>query len=267
MTGADRFVGGEASALIHWIESSLPTPTRTPPRLYERGLGGRPTLVQNVETLAHLALIARYGATWFRAVGTTQHPGSMLVTILGAVNRPCVAEIAIGTPIQQVLSLADGESAPLQALLLGGYFGTWVPAPAAHLPFSSAGLAPIGASVGAGLIAALPNDVCGLVETAKVVRYLADESAGQCGPCLFGLDAIAGELQRLAEGSTSDQSTLRRWLGQVEGRGACKHPDGVIRLIRSAITVFGSELARHAQGWCCATRTASILPVPPRTLR
>ena len=267
MTGADRFVGGEASALIHWVERGLPTPTRTPPRLSERGLGGRPTLVQNVETLAHLALIARYGAAWFRAVGTTEHPGSMLVTLLGAVNRPRVYEIATGTNIQEILSLAGGASAPLQALLLGGYFGTWVPASAAQLPLSSAGLAPVGASVGAGLIATLPDDACGLVETAKVVRYLADESAGQCGPCLFGLDAIAGELQRLAQGSTSDQATLRRWLGHVEGRGACKHPDGVARLIRSAITVFGPELARHAQGWCCATRSASILPVPPRILR
>ena len=230
MTGADRFVGGEASALIDWVERGIPTPTRTPPRLSERGLGGRPTLVQNVETLAHLALIARYGAPWFRAVGTPQQPGSMLVTILGAVNQPCVHEIAIGTPSQQVLSLAGGASAPLQALLLGGYFGTWVPAAAAaDLPFSSAGLAALGASVGAGLIAALPDDACGLVETARVVRYLADESAGQCGPCLFGLDAIAGELQRLAEGRTSDLSTLRRWLGQVDGRGACHHPDGVIQ--------------------------------------
>jgi NADH:ubiquinone oxidoreductase subunit F (NADH-binding) len=266
MTGADRFVGGEASALVHWIERGIPTPTRTPPRLSERGLGGRPTLVQNVETLAHLALIARYGASWFRGVGTPQEPGSMLVTILGAVNQPCVQEIAIGTPIQEVLNRASGASAPLQALLLGGYFGTWVPAAAAaELPFSSAHLASLGASVGAGLIAALPKDVCGLAETARVVRYLADESAGQCGPCLFGLDAIAGELQRVAEGRTSDLSTLRRWLGQVDGRGACHLPDGAIGLIRSALDIFGPELEQHAQGWCCATRKATILPVPPRT--
>src|ERR1022692_3513991 len=163
MTGADRFVGGEASALIHWVERGIATPTRTPPRLSERGLGGRPTLVQNVETLAHLALIARYGAPWFRAVGTPQQPGSMLVTILGAVNQPCVHEIAIGTPIQQALSLAGGASAPLQALLLGGYFGSWVSATAAaDLPFSSAGLAILDADVGAGLIAALPETARGL---------------------------------------------------------------------------------------------------------
>lgn len=265
MTAADRFVAGEASAVVHWIEDGVPTPTRKPPRVSERGLGGRPTLVHNVETLAHLALIGRYGASWFRAVGTPAEPGSMLVTILGAVNQPCVCEIAIGTSLQETLSLAGGAAAPLQALLLGGYFGNWASAAAAvTLPFSSAGLAVLGAGVGAGLIAALPEDACGLIETARVVRYLADESAGQCGPCLFGLDAIAGELQRVAEGRTSDLSALRRWLGQVDGRGACQHPDGVIRLIRSALAVFGPELGQHAQGWCRATRTASVLPVPPR---
>jgi NADH:ubiquinone oxidoreductase subunit F (NADH-binding) len=265
MTAADRFVAGEASAVVHWIEDGAPTPTSKPPRLSERGLGGRPTLVHNVETLAQLALIARYGASWFRAVGTPEQPGSMLVTILGAVNQPRVHEIAIGTSVQEVLSLAGGASAPLQALLLGGYFGSWVSATAAaDLPFSSAGLAILDADVGAGLIAALPEDACGLVETARVVRYLADESAAQCGPCRFGLDAIAGEFQRLAEGRTSDLSLLRRWLGQVDGRGACRHPDGVVRLIRSALAVFGPELGQHAQGWCCATRAADVLPIPPR---
>ena len=265
VAGAGRFVGGEASAVVHWIERGVPTPTARPPRLSERGLGGKPTLVQNVETLGHLALIARYGASWFRALGTAREPGTMLVTILGAVNEPCVHEIAIGTPVGDVLRLAGGPSAPLQALLLGGYFGRWADAVAsAPLPFSAAGLAPVGGGIGAGLIAALPADACGLAETARVVRYLADESAGQCGPCLFGLDAVAGEVRRLAEGRTSSLATLRRWLGQVEGRGACSHPDGTVGLIRSALTVFAAELEQHAEGWCCATRTGAVLPVPPR---
>ena len=190
----------------------------------------------------------------------------MLVTILGAVREPCVREIATALPDRlQVLSLAGGPSAPVQALLLGGYFGTWVSAAmAASLPFSSEGLAVLGAGPGAGLIAALPQDACGLAETARVARYLADESARQCGPCLFGLDAIAGELQRLAEGRTSDPSLLRRWLGQVDGRGACSHPDGAAGLVRSALDVFKPELGQHARGWCRATRTATVLPVPPR---
>jgi len=166
------------------------------------------------------------------------------------------------------LGLAGGASAPLQALLLGGYFGTWVSAAAAvALRFSSEGLAALDASTGVGLIAALPDDACGLAETARVVRYLADESAGQCGPCLFGLDAVAGEFLRLADGSTSDLAALQRWLGQVDGWGACSHPDGTAALIRSAIAAFGPELEQHAHGWCCATRTASVLPVPPRRKR
>ncbi len=265
VTAADRFVGGEASAVIHWIERGIPTPTRTPPRTSQRGLGGRPTLVQNVETLAHLALIGRYGAAWFRAVGTPQEPGSLLVTILGAVHEPGVFEAAIGTPVTDVLGLAGGASAPPQALLIGGYFGSWVSATAAaKLPFSSAGLATLGASVGAGLVAALPADACGLAETARVARYLADESAGQCGPCRFGLAGVAGQVEQIAAGRTADLSTLRRWLGQVAGRGACSHPDGAVQLIRSALEVFGPERARHAQGWCCGTGTADVLPVPVR---
>ena len=126
VTAADRFVGGEASAVVHWIERGIPAPTPTPPRLSARGLGGRPTLVQNVETLAHLALIGRFGASWFRSAGTAAEPGTMLVTVLGAVREPCVQEIAVGTLVGEILDMAGGESAPLQALLIGGYFGRWV---------------------------------------------------------------------------------------------------------------------------------------------
>jgi NADH:ubiquinone oxidoreductase subunit F (NADH-binding) len=259
---ADRFVAGEASAVVHWIEQGVPAPIASPPRVGERGLRGAPTLVQNVETLAHLALIARYGAAWFRSVGAPDEPGSMLVTVLGAVREPVCAEIAIGAGIGRALDLAGGRSAPLQALLLGGYFGDWVSATVAmDRPFSSAGLADLGAGPGAGVIAALPADACGLKETARVVRYLAGESAGQCGPCRFGLAAIAGQVERLAHGPRADPGLLHRWLGQVDGRGGCAHPSGVVRLIRSALRVFEAELRQHAMGWCCGT--AGVLPVPP----
>jgi NADH:ubiquinone oxidoreductase subunit F (NADH-binding) len=262
IAAASGFVAGEASAVVHWAERGIPTPTATPPRLAERGLGGAPTLVQNVETLAHLALIARYGSCWFRSVGTPREPGSMLVTVLGAVREPGVLEIAIGTPVSEILDLAGGPAGALRALLLGGYFGTWVDAEAASaVPFSSAGLADLGAGIGAGLIAALPDAACGLAETAHVVRYLAGQSAGQCGPCLFGLDAIAGEMQRLADGRTTDPGPLARWLGQVDGRGACRHPDGAVRLVRSTLEQFTGELRLHARGRCSGT--LRVLPVPP----
>lgn len=265
LTGAGRFVAGEATALVNWVEHGIPLPTRVPPRISEHGLGGRPTLVQNVETLAHLALIVRHGAAWFRSVGTPDEPGSMLVTVLGAVQRPAVYETEIGVPISAVLARAGGPAAPLAALLIGGYSGSWVDQSAAMaLPFSAAGLHPAGASPGAGLIAALPASACGLAETARIARYLATESAGQCGPCLFGLDSIAADLDALAAGLPFSLGRLHRWLGQVDGRGACHHPDGAVRMIRSALRIFAAETAQHARGWCCGTRPAGVLPVPAR---
>lgn len=263
---ADGFVAGEASAVVNWLAGGPPVPIQIPPRLAQHGLHGRPTLVQNAETLAHVALIARYGARWFRELGTVAEPGSMLITVIGAVREPGVREIEIGVPVTDVLATAGGPDRPLRALLIGGYFGTWVPWPeTASLPFSVAGLAVVGAAPAAGLVAALPAGACGLAETARVARYLADESAGQCGPCVFGLDSIARELGRAAAGQSASMPLLRRWLGQVDGRGACRHPDGAVRLIRSGLDVFGAELDLHARGWCSATDVDPVLPIPRRS--
>jgi NADH:ubiquinone oxidoreductase subunit F (NADH-binding) len=260
-----RYVASEQSSIVQYLGGGPAKPTFAPPRPHERGVRGLPTLVNNVETLAHLALITRYGAGWFRGVGTPAEPGSMLVTLAGAVRDPGVHEIAIGTPVADVLALGGGAAAALSALLVGGYFGSWVDAErASKLAFSTDGLGALGAGVGAGLLAALPADACGLVETARITRYLADESAGQCGPCVFGLDAIAGQLERLADGRGPALAKLTRWIGQVgSGRGACKHPDGTIRMVVSALELFDAEVDRHLAGWCSAAgHKHGILPVP-----
>jgi NADH:ubiquinone oxidoreductase subunit F (NADH-binding) len=125
----------------------------------------------------------------------------------------------------------------------------------------------VGAGVGAGLIAALPVGACGLTETARIARYLADESAGQCGPCVFGLDAIAGQMERLAVGRGADLAKLDRWIGQIgSGRGACKHPDGTVAMVASALRAFEDEVRQHLRGRCTATKAQQgVLPVPPRS--
>jgi NADH:ubiquinone oxidoreductase subunit F (NADH-binding) len=259
---AGRFVGGEATAVANWVANGTAVPLSTPQRLTDGGPTGRPTLVQNVETLAHLALIGRHGADWFRALGTPTEPGSMLVTVIGAVRRPGVYEIPLGIALGRILDLAGGLPVELNAILLGGYSGTWAAPDAVDLPFSKAGLAAAGAAPGAGLIAALPADVCGLVETTRVADYLAAESAGQCGPCVFGLAAIAAEIARIAAGRPSNVAALHRWLDQVDGRGGCGHPSGVVRFVRSALHAFAAEIASHNAGWCCGSSRRTVLPVP-----
>src|SRR5262249_59646064 len=144
MTAASGFVAGEASALVNWVGRGIRLLTAAPRRVPEGGLRGPPTLVQNVETLAHLALIARHGARWFRSLGTPAEPGSMLITVIGAVRRPGVYEVEIGRAVGEALEVAGGPAAPLGALLIGGYFGTWAdPATAGPLPLSAAGQRPV----------------------------------------------------------------------------------------------------------------------------
>jgi len=122
-----RYVVGEETALIHWLNGGDAKPTTTPPRPFERGMGGRPTVVLNVETLAQVALVARFGAEWFCRAGTPEEPGTVLMTVGGAVSRPGVYEVGLGSPLTTVLGSA-GVAETSVAVLLGGYFGTWMPA-------------------------------------------------------------------------------------------------------------------------------------------
>jgi NADH:ubiquinone oxidoreductase subunit F (NADH-binding) len=260
------YVASEETAVIHFLNGGEAKPTFTPPRPFEAGVRGRPTLVNNVETLAHVAAIARRGAAWFREVGDPDEPGTLLVTVSGAGIQHRVGEVATGTPIGEVLERAGVELGGTAAVLVGGYFGTWLPTDlAAQLPLSHHALHAAGGALGAGILVALPADRCGLQETARVARYLAAHNAGQCGPCLNGLPRIADALAHLAHGRWDDRwwPALERWMAVVPGRGACRHPDGAVRFAASALTVFASDLAAHRAGRPCAgAAAAAFLPVP-----
>ena len=249
------FVTGEETALVSALEGRDAKPTFTPPRPFERGLRGAPTLVQNVETLAHVALIARHGPDWFRALGTWEEPGSALFTVSGAVGRPGVYEAAFGTPIRALVDQAGGVRGAPGAFLLGGFFGSWVdPAAAQGLALLDADLAQAGAALGAGAVVVLPAAACGLDQSARVTRYLAEESAGQCGPCVHGLSSLAGALEVLADGRGDSRRDALRWLEQVRGRGACRHPDGAARFVESSLEVFADEVELHLRGRCSGRR-------------
>jgi NADH:ubiquinone oxidoreductase subunit F (NADH-binding) len=251
----EAFVSGEESAVVNRISGGPGLPTDTPRRVVEVGVDGRPTLVQNVETLAQLALLARYGADWFRSVGTPDDPGTFLATISGAVHRPGVFELEHGIALGDALAMAGGGTEPLQAVLAGGYHGAWLPLPElAGLPLSRTAMRPYGASPGAGVLVALPASACPVAETAAIVRYLAGQSARQCGPCLNGLPTLADTVERLARHGRDPQlpAELQRLSRLVAGRGACHHPDGTVRLVRSLLRTFEPEVAAHVAGRCTA---------------
>jgi NADH:ubiquinone oxidoreductase subunit F (NADH-binding) len=254
-----RYLAGQETALVRWINGGEVRPNVVPPRPARRGVGGRPTLVSNAETLAHLALLARFGVEWWRS-----DPGeTTLVTLSGAVERPGVDEVPIGTPIDAVVAAAGGDARAGNGILIGGYFGAWLPPTAAGTALRDEALAPWGAALGAGVIVVLPADVCALRETARVVHWLVDQRAQQCGPCIHGLPAIAGALDAVVSGDRDGRATddLARWTGMVDGRGACRLPDGAARLVRSALSVFAADVDAHRRRGACR-ESSPVLPTP-----
>ncbi len=259
----ERFLAGEESAVVAAMSNRRAVPRDKARRVTEYGVAGLPTLVHNVETLAHLALVARNGADWFRELGTAEDPGTFMSTLSGAVARPGVLEAPYGTTIGDMVMLAGGATEQLSAVLVGGFHGAWLPGPVAErLPMTRAGLAPWGASPGAGVLVALPETSCGLTKTGAMLAYLAAESAGQCGPCRFGLPAMAATWDELVacSGDPALPARVRRLACLVEGRGACHHPDGTARMVRSALHVFADEVVQHLRGYCTVVsrRTAPL---------
>ena len=273
----DRFLAGQETAVVNTILGrQRATPSFAGVRsIREQGVGGRPTLVQNVETLAHVALVARYGAGWFRTAGTPECPGTALLTVTGRWEQPRVIEVPLGVPLASALQLGPDEERRAQAVLLGGYGGGWITtAEATTMPLNEEAARRAGSSIGAGVVALLPSGLCPLAEVSRVVGYMEGEGAGQCGPCVNGLAGLATTVERLAfrpsalRGGIQDIPVL---CDLVDGRGACRHPDGVARFVRSALRVFGEHAALHLQRGPCRSGNEPFLPLPqtrpPRSTR
>lgn len=258
----EAFVSGQETAVVAAIEGRPARPRSAPPPTRVHGVGGRPTLVQNVETLAQLALLARFGVEWFRRAGTDEDTGTRLHTVSGAVRRPGVYELAGGATLESALAAAGGPAEEIQAVLVGGYHGGWVPwaDSTRALPLSRSALRDYDAAPGAGVVIALSARRCGVRAGADITAYLAGENAGQCGPCRNGLPDLAALLDELANGTATLRTVaeLERVLPMVDGRGACSHPSGTARQVRSTLRTFAADVDRHLSGGCLATEKGRI---------
>ncbi|HSO93556.1 MAG TPA: SLBB domain-containing protein, partial [Candidatus Dormibacteraeota bacterium] len=193
------YVAGEESAAVNFVQSGVARPTTTPPRPFERGVRGRPTLVQNIESLSMAALIAQYGERWYRGLGRGTARGLGLVTVSGAVSRPGLQEVELGSTVGEVVETAGGARNGLQAVLLGGYFGAFAPADEAwDLELDQASMRARGYALGCGVVSLLSEAECGVKTSSRIMGYMAAQSARQCGPCVFGLAAIAEATSRLS---------------------------------------------------------------------
>jgi len=267
------YVSGETSAVVSALETGRPLPHRRPKPAAVSGVSGRPTVVSNAETAAQAALAARFGAGWFRRAGSESCPGSSLVTLAGAVAVPGLAlEIVAPTPGAELLERFGGldlASGLPKAVLVGGYAGRMVSGETFCTSHVDRGLLrQAGVPLGCGLLAVLPDTCCGLAVTCRLLTYLAAQSAGQCGPCVFGLPALVDDLRALVDGE-GGRRTLRRLARRavsIAGHGACGHPDGAVGLLESALALFEDDVRAHLRGrGCDGDASAGWLPAtPPR---
>ena len=245
-TAEPRFVAGQASAVIELLSGRRNLPvTAWQPAAFD-GLDGRPTLLSNAETWAHVGLLVLRGAAAYRARGNAAEPGTTLLTVTGPDGRPHVHEVEFGTRLREVLpgDAADG------AVLLGGFHGAWATWPtAASARVSVPGMRSLGLPLGAGVVLAPGRDACPLSWTSRIVDHLAGQSARRCGPCFNGLPALASAVRALHDGS-GPSAEAERLAGLVAGRGACAHPDGTVRLVRSLLTTMRAEVLAHRAGAC-----------------
>lgn len=254
----DRYLSGEATSIIRTLEGgpTLPRWVENPARPWS--LGHRPVLVQNAETLARVGALA--------IGGVALYPATTLLTVISDTHRVVVEagpESTYGDVIAATWRSPDGRGP--QAVLVGGYGGSWSPWEVVrHLRVDNQALRSVGLSTGAGLVGPLPHKACGLEESARLVRYLAGQSARQCGPCVFGLAAVAEIADALSGGRLTGPGRRRldRFMSEISGRGACRHPDGAIRMLSSALDVFADDVARHKRGRTCDASIYSVMPLP-----
>ncbi len=262
VTVAPAYIAGEESAAVRVINGGPAKPTDKPPRVFEEGVAGMPTLVSNVETLAHLPFILRHGAAEFRRYGTEASPGTFLATVTGAGRPPALYELPHGTKTADLLVLHGIDPDSVHGALMGGYFAGLLNRAVIDATLDHESLRVLGSGLGCGAVAVLTAD-CPVAVAAAVLSYFDRENAGQCGSCFNGTAAMAAVAQGLRDGTATaeDVARLRRWSVVLRGRGACATLDGAANVAASLIDQFPALVDGHLDGGCAGC--AEFTPLRP----
>ena len=281
--GPDEYLFGEEKALLEVIEGNEPLPRLLPP--YEHGLFAtdiqtgwqavdaptgatgkgepNPTLVNNVETLAHVPRILREGAAWFRALGTPDSPGTTIATIVGDVQRPLVVEVELGTPLAALIELAGGPlpGRTLQAAFSGVANGV-ITADHFDAPLSYEGLAAVGSGLGSSGFVLYDDTACMVQVAHALSEFLYVESCGQCRSCKFGCGEITRSLEVLLSGDGSEQEVevIGARLRSVTDQTRCYLAAEEQAMVSSILREYPEEFALHLEGRCSVAERPIIVP-------
>jgi NADH:ubiquinone oxidoreductase subunit F (NADH-binding) len=264
VTVEPTYVAGEETAAVRRINGGPAKPTDKPPRPFEEGVSGLPTMVSNVETLANLPYIHEHGSQDFRAVGTPMSPGTFLATITGGGRPAALYEIPHGAAFSDLLTLHGLSAESVRGALMGGYFAGLVNTDILDATLDHETIRRLGSGLGCGAISILTDD-CPVAVAASVMSYFDRENAGQCGSCFNGTAAMAAVTSALRDGVARDQdlARLERWSVVLRGRGACGTLDGATNVAASLLRQFPQLVAQHLANDCRSCRTAAFVAVRP----
>ena len=249
--GHGSYVAGEETAMLESMQGRPAMPRQKPP-FYptDYGLYGKPTLVNNVETLCNIPRILHKGAAWFTQVGTEKCPGTMMFSLSGAINRPGVYEMPMGVTVRELIEQCGGGVAAgrkIKAVFPGGPAFSMVTADQLDLPMDFDSLKKAGTGLGSAGVIVVDDATCMVRQTLKFSNFFKGESCGQCPPCRMGTINLATLMTKIeaGEGTQKDLDSLLQLCGFVKGTGYCTLVTGAAVLVQSSLKLFRHEFEEH----------------------
>jgi NADH-quinone oxidoreductase subunit F len=249
--GHGSYVAGEETAMLESMQGRPAMPRQKPP-FYptDYGLYGKPTLVNNVETLCNVPRILYKGAAWFTQVGTEKCPGTMMFSLSGAVNRPGVYEMPMGVTMRELIEKCGGGvpgGRSIKAVFPGGPAFSMVTADQLDLPMDFDSLKKAGTGLGSAGVIVVDDATCMVRHTLKFSNFFKGESCGQCPPCRMGTINLATLMAKIeaGEGTQKDLDSLLQLCGFVKGTGYCTLVTGAAVLVQSSLKLFRHEFEEH----------------------
>ena len=262
--GAGAYVCGEETALIESIEGKRGEPRSRPPYPITNGLWNKPTLVNNVETLANIPPILRNGAEWYKSLGTPSSPGTKVYTIMGNVNFRGVIEVPMGITLREVINIYAKGMKPGSTLKLaqtGGSSGSIIPAALQDTPMDFESFRKAGVSLGSGALLDLRPDTPALSILSKfLLQFFRFESCGKCTPCRVGTQRIYEIVDRLSQGQgeLADLDKALDLIDEMERMSNCGLGQTAGTAFRGMLTHFRDEAEAHIRTHECPTGVCSI---------
>ncbi|MBH0185145.1 MAG: NADH-quinone oxidoreductase subunit F [Nitrospira sp.] len=258
--GHGSYVAGEETAMLESMQGRPAMPRQKPP-FYptDFGLYGKPTLVNNVETLCNIPRILHKGATWFTQAGTERCPGTMMFSLSGAVNRPGVYEMPMGVTIRNLIEQCGGGvpgGRKIKAVFPGGPAFSMVTADQLDLAMDFDSLKKAGTGLGSAGVIVVDDATCMIAKTLQFSDFFKNESCGQCPPCRMGTINLAALMAKIEEGqgTQKDLDSLLQLCGFVKGTGYCTLVTGASVLVQSSLKLFRQEYEDHIRLQRCPYR-------------